>query len=38
MRQAFEGRVSDNLVLNGGVAAGFAQGGVGGRAGVTVAW
>jgi hypothetical protein len=26
------------VVLNGGVGAGFAQGGVGGRAGVTVAW
>ena len=31
-------RVSDNIVLNGGVAMGFAQGGVGGRAGVTFAW
>jgi hypothetical protein len=31
-------RVSQNVVLNGGVGAGFAQGGVGGRAGVTVAW
>ena len=31
-------RLSQNVVLNGGVAAGFAQGGVGGRAGVTVAW
>jgi hypothetical protein len=31
-------RVSQNVVLNGGIAAGFAQGGVGGRAGLTVAW
>jgi hypothetical protein len=31
-------RLSQNVVLNGGVGAGFAQGGVGGRAGVTVAW
>ena len=31
-------RLSEYVVLNGGVAAGFAQGGVGGRAGVTVAW
>jgi hypothetical protein len=31
-------RVSDNIVLNGGMAMGFAQGGVGGRAGVTFAW
>jgi hypothetical protein len=31
-------RVSDYIVLNGGVAAGFAQGGVGSRAGVTFAW
>ncbi|MVT53801.1 hypothetical protein GPL17_25340 [Bradyrhizobium yuanmingense] len=31
-------RLNDYVVLNGGVAAGFAQGGVGGRAGVTVAW
>jgi hypothetical protein len=31
-------RLSDYVVLNGGVAAGFAQGGVGGRAGLTVAW
>ena len=31
-------RVSNNVVLNAGVGAGFAQGGVGGRAGVTVAW
>jgi hypothetical protein len=31
-------RVSDNVVLNGGLAMGFAQGGVGGRAGVTFAW
>ena len=31
-------RVTENVVLNGGVAMGFAQGGVGGRAGVTFAW
>ncbi|QHO79220.1 hypothetical protein ACH79_31970 [Bradyrhizobium sp. CCBAU 051011] len=31
-------RLNEYVVLNGGVAAGFAQGGVGGRAGVTVAW
>ena len=31
-------RLSEYVVMNGGVAAGFAQGGVGGRAGVTVAW
>src|SRR5258708_6169891 len=31
-------RLSEHVVLNGGVAAGFAQGGVGGRAGMTVAW
>jgi trimeric autotransporter adhesin len=31
-------RVNRNIVLNGGVAAGFAQGGVGGRAGLTIAW
>jgi hypothetical protein len=31
-------RVTDYVVLNGGVAMGFAQGGVGGRAGVTFAW
>ena len=31
-------RVSEYVVLNAGVATGFAQGGVGGRAGVTVAW
>jgi hypothetical protein len=31
-------RVTDNIVINGGVAMGFAQGGVGGRAGVTFAW
>ena len=31
-------RVSDHVVLNGAVGAGFAQGGVGGRAGVTLAW
>jgi hypothetical protein len=31
-------RLSEYVVLNGGIAAGFAQGGVGGRAGLTVAW
>jgi hypothetical protein len=31
-------RLNQNVVLNGGAAAGFAQGGVGGRAGLTVAW
>ena len=31
-------RLSEYVVVNGGVAAGFAQGGVGGRAGLTVAW
>jgi hypothetical protein len=31
-------RLSDYVVLNGGVAAGFEQGGVGARAGVTVVW
>jgi hypothetical protein len=31
-------RVHENVVLNGGIAAGFAQRGVGGRAGVTFAW
>src|SRR5262249_2818727 len=31
-------RVTDYVVLNAGVAAGFAQGGVGSRAGVTFAW
>jgi trimeric autotransporter adhesin len=31
-------RVNDVLVLNGGVAAGFQQGGVGGRFGATFAW
>ena len=31
-------RVSENVVLNGGFGAGFQQGGVAGRAGVTVAW
>jgi trimeric autotransporter adhesin len=31
-------RLSEYVVVNGGVGAGFAQGGVGGRAGVTVAW
>ena len=31
-------RLSQNVVINGGLAAGLAQGGVGGRAGVTLAW
>jgi hypothetical protein len=31
-------RVSDSIVLNGGIAAGLAEGGVGSRAGVTFAW
>ncbi|MEA2912761.1 MAG: trimeric autotransporter adhesin, partial [Bradyrhizobium sp.] len=31
-------RLSEYVVVNGGIAAGFAQGGVGGRAGLTVAW
>ncbi len=31
-------RVSNNVVLNGGFGAGFQQGGVAGRAGITVAW
>ena len=31
-------RLNQYVVLNGGVAGGFAQGGVGGRAGLTVAW
>jgi hypothetical protein len=31
-------RVTDDVVLNGGVAMGFAQGGVGARTGVTLAW
>lgn len=31
-------RANDYLVLNGGVGAGFAQGGVGGRVGATLAW
>jgi hypothetical protein len=31
-------RLSEHVVLNGGVGAGFAQGGVGGRAGITMAW
>ena len=30
--------LSQNVVFNGGIAAGFQQGGVGGRAGVTYAW
>jgi hypothetical protein len=31
-------RLSQYVIMNGGVASGFAQGGVGGRAGLTVAW
>jgi len=31
-------RLSQYVVVNGGLGAGFAQGGIGGRAGVTVAW
>jgi hypothetical protein len=31
-------RLNDYVVMNGGVAAGFAERGVGGRAGLTVAW
>jgi hypothetical protein len=31
-------RLSQHVVINGGLGAGFAQGGIGGRAGVTVAW
>ena len=31
-------RVNDWVVVNGGVGAGFKQGGVAGRAGVTMAW
>jgi hypothetical protein len=31
-------RLSSNVILNGAVGTGFAQNGVGGRAGVTVAW
>jgi hypothetical protein len=33
-----QARVNEYIVLNAGLAAGFAQGGVGGRAGVTFAW
>lgn len=33
-----QARVTDNIVFNGGLALGFAQGGVGGRAGMTFAW
>jgi hypothetical protein len=33
-----QARVSDHVVLNGGVSTGFAQGGVGGRVGATFAW
>ena len=31
-------RVHDNVVLNGGIAAGFSEGGIGGRVGATFAW
>ncbi|MDR3463637.1 MAG: hypothetical protein P4L76_15105 [Beijerinckiaceae bacterium] len=31
-------RISDNVIASGGIGAGLARGGVGGRAGVTVAW
>jgi hypothetical protein len=31
-------RVNENIVVNAGLATGFSQGGVGGRAGVTFAW
>jgi trimeric autotransporter adhesin len=31
-------RISDNLVLNAGIGAGFREGGVGGRVGATLAW
>ena len=31
-------RLSEDVVVNGGVAAGFAQGGVGERAELTFAW
>lgn len=31
-------RVTDNLVINGGVGFGFSEGGVGGRVGATLAW
>ena len=34
----FQYRVSDNIVLNGGLGLGFTQGGVGGRGGATFAW
>jgi hypothetical protein len=41
-QNAFSGsaqlRVNEYLVLNAGVGAGLREGGVGGRAGVTVAW
>ncbi len=33
-----QARVTDNIVLNAGVAMGFAHSGIGGRAGVTFAW
>jgi len=38
MSLAAQYRVTGYVVLNAGVAAGFAQGGVGSRAGVTFAW
>ena len=38
MSLAAQYRVANYVVLNAGVAAGFAQGGVGSRAGVTFAW
>jgi hypothetical protein len=31
-------RLANNVIFDAGVGAGFAQGGVGGRAGLTVAW
>jgi hypothetical protein len=34
----FQYRVTDNIVLNGGVGTGFQYGGVGGRGGATIAW
>ena len=34
----FQYRVSENIVLNGGVGAGFGYGGVGGRGGATYSW
>ncbi len=35
---SFQARVTDNLVLNAGIGAGFQQGGVGGRVGASYAW